>query len=58
MLPQRSEVGQGQPADPPGPVPPADPDEGPGGVPGEEGEGCGVRALWLQGSGRQDGGRE
>lgn len=36
MLPQRSEVGQGQPADPPRPVPPADPDERPGGLQGED----------------------
>lgn len=43
MLPQRSEVGQGQPADPPRPVPPADPDEGPGGLQGESG-----RREWAE----------
>lgn len=36
VLPQRSEVGQGQPADSAGLVPPADPDEGPGGLQGED----------------------
>jgi len=35
VLPQRSEVGQGQPADPPRPVAAADPDAGPGGLQGE-----------------------
>ena len=35
MLPQRPEVGQGQPADPARPLPAADPDEGPGGLSGE-----------------------
>lgn len=35
MLPQRPEVGQRQPADPPGPVPASDPDERPGGLQGE-----------------------
>ena len=36
MLPQRSKVGQGQPADPPRPVLTADPDERPGGLQGED----------------------
>ncbi len=36
MLPQRAEVGQGQPADPEGPLPSADPDERPGGIQGED----------------------
>lgn len=40
MLPQRSQVGQGQPADPPRPVPAADPDEGPGGLQGESEGDC------------------
>jgi len=36
VLPQRSEVGQGQPADPQRPVPAADPDERLGGLQGED----------------------
>lgn len=36
MLPQRSEVGQGKPADPARPLPATNPDERPGGIQGEE----------------------
>lgn len=36
MLPQRSEMGQGQPADPSRLVPAADPDERPGGLQGKD----------------------
>ena len=39
MLPQCSEVGQGQPADPPRPVSAADPDERPGGLQGKDCQG-------------------
>lgn len=45
MLPQCSEMGQGQPADPPRPVPAADPDERPGGLQGEDQQGNYIKII-------------